>query len=281
MSLKKIFKTIITLINITVLSLLLLGIYTTFIERNLLIVKRNNITINENGEDKLKVVQITDTQLGEYYNLGHLNKVVNKINNLNPDIVVFTGDLIDNAVAYEDIYNISDILGKIKANIGKYGVYGNHDIGGGAVRYYEDIMIESGFTILENENEFIEYNGRFINILGGDEALMGNHNAKETVKNIDEEDLNLLLIHEPDLIQEYEEYPIDLALSGHSHGGQVYIPFYGPIKKNVLSEIYNKGLYDIDNERETKLYVSTGLGNTKVPFRFMNIPEIALFNIKF
>ena len=100
------------------------------------------------------------------------------------------------------------------------------------------------------------------------------------MKNIKEEDINLLLIHEPDLAEEYANYPIDFIFSGHSHGGQVYIPFYGPIKKNLLSEKYNKGLYDLNNERGTRLYVSSGLGNTKVPFRFLNVPEILLFNLK-
>ena len=277
---KSIIKVIFKLISLSVVGIILLGIYTTFIERNLLIVKKHNIVVNEEGEDNLKVVQFTDTQLGEYYNLGHLERAVKRINSLNPDIVVFTGDLIDNAAMYEDLYNISEVLEKIEASIGKYAVYGNHDIGGGAIRYYEDIMSEAGFTVLENEKETIEVNGKSVSIFGGDDALMGIHNAEETMREIEEDEINILLIHEPDLIDEYNEYPIDLALSGHSHGGQVYIPFYGPIVKNVLAKNYNKGLYNIDNYRKTALYVSSGLGNTKVPFRFFNIPEIAVFDLK-
>lgn len=280
MKLKSIVNMIFKLISLSVISIIFLGIYITFIERNLLMVKRHNINISKNGEDKLKVVQITDTQLGEYYSLENLNNVVKKINNLNPDIVVFTGDLIDNAATYEDLYNVSEVLGKIETNIGKYAVYGNHDIGGGAIRYYEDIMSEAGFTVLKNNKETIEVNGKYISIFGGDEALLGRHNSEETMRRIDEENVNILLIHEPDLIEEYIDYPIDLVLSGHSHGGQVYIPFYGPIVSNALAEKYSKGLYKIDNYRQTNLYVSSGLGNTKLPFRFFNIPEIVVFDLK-
>ncbi|MEG2917446.1 MAG: metallophosphoesterase [Clostridium sp.] len=270
-------------------SVLIIGflvIYTTFIERNLLIVKKHKVEVsrdksnNENIGRELKVVQFTDTHLGEYYTLEQLEKVVNKINKLEADIVVFTGDLMDNASTYNNISDISGILGKIECSTGKYAVYGNRDYGGGAVRYYEDIMKEAGFQVLENESISIELEGRNINILGGDDYLMGYHDSVETVKEINEDDVNLLLLHEPDLVDEYKDYPIDLALSGHSHGGQVYIPFYGALKKNVLSEKYNKGFYELNNERETKLYVNSGIGNTKVPFRLFNIPQISLFTIR-
>lgn len=115
-----------------ILMIICLGVYSTFIERALLISKEYNITLNQNGEKNLRVVQFTDPQLGTFYNLDELQKAVNKINSLKPDIVVFTGDLIDNASLYDDIPNISKVLGQIKATIGKFAVYGNHDYGGGS-----------------------------------------------------------------------------------------------------------------------------------------------------
>lgn len=275
----RIAKVIVSIVLLIILSAVVFGTYITFIERNLLINKNYNINVGEKGDDTLRIVQFTDTQLGEYYTLNNLEKAVKKINKLDADIVVFTGDLIDNASIYEDLFNVSDVLKKIKAKIGKYAVYGNHDYGGSAIRYYEDIMNEAGFTVLVNNSTSIEVNGQIVNIFGGDDALMGEHSVEETMYGINEEQINLLLIHEPDLIDKYKEYPIDLALSGHSHGGQVYIPFYGPAKKNILSEKYNRGFFNIDNERETQFYVSTGLGNTKVPFRFLTIPEVAVFDI--
>lgn len=265
----------------TVLFLSLLGIYTTYIERNLLIVKRHNVTINKGGdEEKLKVVQITDIHLGEYYKLNQLEKVVKKINGLDADIVVFTGDLIDNASTYDELYDIADILKGINCNMGKYAIYGNHDYGGGAVRYYENIMNKGGFKVLKNEGTTIVFKDKPIKIFGSDDGLMGNDSVDKTMNGINNEAINLLLLHEPDLADKYSNYPIDLVLSGHSHGGQIYIPFYGPLKKNVLSEKYTKGFYNLENIRGTKIYVNSGLGNTKVPFRLFNIPQISLFNIE-
>lgn len=258
----------------------LLGIYTTYIERNLLIIKRHNVTINKGGEEKLKVVQITDIHLGEFYNLNQLEKVVKKINGLDADIVIFTGDLIDNASTYNEIDNIAEVLKEIKCKTGKYAIYGNHDYGGGAVRYYEDIMNKGGFEVLKNEGTTIGFKDKHIKFFGADDGLMGKQNLDKTMSRINKKSINLLLLHEPDLVKKYSNYPVDLVLSGHSHGGQIYIPFYGPLKKNVLSEKYTKGFYKLNNIRETKIYVNSGLGNTKVPFRLFNIPQISVFNLK-
>lgn len=263
------------------LLMLIIGIYSTYIERNLLTTKKYGVTVNKNGENNIKIVQFTDSHLGEFFSLGQLQKVVDKINKENADIVVFTGDLIDNASQYEEVFEISEVLGQIEAKMGKYAVYGNRDYGGGAARYYEDIMSDSGFKILVNESTSIDLGQNKINIFGADDDLIGGYNLEETMNGISNEDVNILLIHEPDLIDDFKDYPIDLAFAGHSHGGQVYIPFYGPIKRNVLAENYAKGFYNIDNKNKGKLYVSSGLGNTKVPFRLFNVPQIAVINITF
>ena len=257
-----------------------IGLYSVYVEPKLIRVKDYGVILNEGEKRDLKIAQISDTQLGEFFSLNQLEKTVDKINNIEPDIVIFTGDLIDNASKYKDIHKISGVLGKIDSKIGKYAIYGNHDYGGGAVRYYKKIMEESGFKVLKNSSESINIDGKNIKIFGCDDKLMGSYNKEKTIKGINEEDINLLLLHEPDLIDDFRDYPIDLAFAGHSHGGQVYIPFYGPVVKNLLAEKYNKGMYILDNERGTKLNVNTGLGNTKLPFRLGNIPEISTFTIK-
>ncbi|WP_291569124.1 MULTISPECIES: metallophosphoesterase [unclassified Clostridium] len=258
----------------------IIGVYSMYIEPKLMRVKDYGTIIDKGERRELKIVQFSDTQLGEFFSLEQLEKVVEKINSTEPDIVIFAGDLIDNASQYEEISKIADVLSKINYKIGKYAVYGNHDYGGGAVRYYDSIMEQSGFKVLKNSSEYIKLEDANIRIFGADEKLMGGYNAEETMNGINESDINLLILHEPDLIDDFKDYPIDLALAGHSHGGQVYIPFYGPIINNVLSEKYNKGFYQLNNERETKLYVNTGLGNTKLRPRLGNIPEITTFIIK-
>ncbi|NFT82443.1 metallophosphoesterase, partial [Clostridium botulinum] len=250
---------------------------------NLLSVK--NIEINNSSniknEDTIKIAQISDIHLGEYYTIDKLEKLVNKVNSQNADIIVFTGDLFDNVSKFEDTSKVAPILKKLNAKIGKYGIYGNHDYGGGAKNIYKNVMEDSGFKILVNDQANVKLDsGKTISILGLDDALLGNPDVEKTARNIKESNYNLLLLHEPDLSDKFVSYNIDLILAGHSHGGQVKIPFLGEIVTPPLAEKYKDGLYNLNTQRNTQLYVNSGIGNTKMPFRFMNVPEVSIFEIK-
>ena len=229
----------------------------------------------------ITVVQFSDTHVGDFFTTEDLKKVVDKINEQQADLVLFTGDLMDNAAEYDgSIDEIATILSKIKATNGKYAVFGNRDYGGGAERFYEDLMESAGFEVLVNSSRTLEVKGTTISLFGADDALIGYYNSNKTMQGISNDHLNLLLIHEPDLISDFLSYPIDLATAGHSHGGQVYIPFYGPLLTTALAEDYVRGLYDFGNNRKTLLYVNTGIGNTKVPFRLFNVPQISVFKLE-
>ena len=142
-------------------------------------------------------------------------------------------------------------------------------------------MEDSGFKILVNDQANVKLDsGKTISILGLDDALLGNPDVEKTVRNIKESNYNLLLLHEPDLSDKFVSYNIDLILAGHSHGGQVKIPFLGEIVTPPLAEKYKDGLYNFNTQRNTQLYVNSGIGNTKMPFRFMNVPEVSIFEIK-
>ena len=265
--------------RIFIFMLVIIG-YSAFIEPNLLIVKDYHLSFNKIQGDSIRVVQFTDTHLGDFFSLKQLQQVVDKINKQDADLVFFTGDLIDNAENYEeDLNDVATLLSQINAKYGKYAVPGNRDYGGGAERFYEDLMAQGGFTTLVNDQHKIDIKGTTVHIMGADDALIGYYEVESTVVGIQESNLNLLLIHEPDLIEDFSKYPIDLALAGHSHGGQVYIPFYGPLLKTTLAETYVRGFYDPEMDFETILYVNTGLGNTKVPFRLFNVPYIAVFEL--
>ncbi|NFN04225.1 metallophosphoesterase [Clostridium botulinum] len=282
-ALKKIFKRI--FITIILIPAICFGIfaYSIYVEPNLLSVK--NIEINNSSniknEDTIKIAQISDIHLGEYYAIDKLEKLVNKVNSQNADIIVFTGDLFDNVSKFEDTSKVAPILKKLNANIGKYAIYGNHDYGGGAKNIYKNVMEDSGFKILVNEQANVKLDsGKTMSILGLDDALLGNPDVEKTARNIKGSNYNLLLLHEPDLSDKFVSYNIDLILAGHSHGGQVKIPFLGEIVTPPLAEKYKDGLYNLNTKRNTQLYVNSGIGNTKVPFRFMNVPEVSIFEIK-
>ncbi|WP_371399544.1 metallophosphoesterase, partial [Bacillus wiedmannii] len=136
------------------------------------------------------------------------------------------------------------ILSQIRAPLGKYAVFGNHDRGGGGGNVYEQYMKDAGFTVLVNQTQkIIGKKGDYITITGLDDFLLGEPNVQQTLQPLQKKDFNLLLVHEPDVVNQFLSYPIDFQMSGHSHGGQVRLPFVGPIITTSLAHQYVEGLY--------------------------------------
>ena len=269
---KLFFKSIGYLILIGIVTIL----YAMFIEPDLLRVIHYDFPHSKIEGQPIKVVQFSDTHIGDFFTTEELQKVVDKINEQEADLVLFTGDLMDDASVYQgSIEEIGTVLSNIQSKFGNYAVFGNRDYGGGAERFYEELMESAGFHVLLNNHETITVNGTTLSLFGADDALIGYYDAKQTMKGIEEGNFNLLLVHEPDLVDDFIDYPVDLVVAGHSHGGQVYIPFVGPLLTTTLAEKYVRGLYDINEN--LSLYVNTGIGNTRVPFRLFNVPQITVF----
>jgi len=263
-----------------ILSIVVAGmvIYSFKIEPKRLVTKEYELELTSGGESSLRVVQFSDVHLGPNYSLEQLEKLVVKINGLQPDVIAFTGDLMDVPSQFEDRSKISAILGKLSSKYGNYAVWGNHDRGGGGVKFYEDIMNTSGFKLLTNESSTIELeNGKVVNIIGLDEAMLGNPDIPKAYSGTSNQGMNLLILHQPDLIEDVGYDNIDVALAGHSHGGQVDVPLIGPIYTPPLAEKYTKGLYELGIHKY--LYVNSGIGTTRIPVRFWNPAEISVFNI--
>lgn len=277
----RLIKNIIKLAVISCLAVILLYIYTTEIEPKLLRVIEHHISVE--GEnvplEDIKIVQFTDTHVGAFFEKEDMQKVIHKINELEPDIVVFTGDLVDHWGKYDEENELSELLKSIKAPLGKFAIYGNHDYGGGGYKIYKQFMENSGFNVLVDEVYTIELGkGKQLSIAGLDDALLGDPQIDKLMKQIDKNDYNILLAHEPDIADEIPQNVIDIQLSGHSHGGQVELP--GLTEKIVptYAKNYIEGMYQISPR--TKLYVNTGIGSTQVPFRLGNIPEITLLTFE-
>jgi uncharacterized protein len=228
----------------------------------------------------VKILQFSDIHLGLSYNLPLLQRLVDKINVLKPDIVLFTGDLIDIPNEYPYINQISPILKQIHTPLGKFAIFGNHDHGGYGTEMYKQIMFDAEFTLLVNEIAHIRLvDNSYISICGLDDVLLGKPQYDQTLRQLSNEIFSIVMVHEPDVAQKIALYPVDLQLSGHSHGGQIQIPFYGPLITPPLSTIYREGLYEV-GETKMKLYVNRGLGTTRLPFRFLAKPEITIFTLK-
>lgn len=242
----------------------------------------NKFVLNEKTTDFVKIVQFSDLHVKEDFTCENLEKVVKKMNKQKPDIVVFTGDLYDNYARYHDDTHIIKELKNIHAKYAKIAIWGNRDYGGGAVRQYESIMEQAGFTVLKNGNWYVTTeSGKQILFTGLDDSMLGNVIMPDATK-IYDSDYDILLTHEPDTADYFTDYAYDLVLSGHSHGGQINIPFLPAINRKAvaataLAADYTGGMYDMDSG--ASMYVNTGIGTTHISARFGVVPEIAVFTI--
>ena len=257
-------------------------IYSRYIEPKLFTIKNQTLTVQSIQLDApFKIVQFTDTHLGVNYSLKQLDKVIEAINKQSPDLILFTGDLIDDNKQFEEEEKTIVLLKKLDAPLGKYAVYGNHDHGGNGTKRYKRIMEAAGFKLLVNTSDQIDLaNGEKISIIGIDDMLLGNPQFQKAFEAVNKNNYNLFISHAPDVADWVTKYPIDLQISGHSHGGQVRFPIIGAPFTPGYAQKYIKGGYTFEENSRMFLYVSSGLGSSQLPYRFLNIPEIVVYTLK-
>ena len=244
------------------------------------LLRTKQYTLKADFTKPLKIVQVSDIQISKHFTIENLKKVINKINEQEADIVLFTGDLYEIYAEYHDDEALIAELSKIESRFGKYAIWGNRDYGGGAVRQYEDIMEKSGIYLLRNEAVSIFVTGEeYLFLAGLDDALLGAPDITEIMeKYTDHRYLySILMTHEPDTADLYSKLGFDLIVAGHSHGGQVNIPLLPQIK-TTLAEKYVDGFYSLNDQ--TSLYVNSGIGTSRFPMRLGVIPEITVFSLE-
>ena len=223
-----------------------------------------------------KVVQFSDLHYLTTIGSKEMKKIVNKINELKADIVVFTGDLIDNTKnpTNEELDELINLLNEIEATTGLYTIKGNHDYSND---YFEKVFNQTNFKILDNSYDYIYYKDVIpIVITGVGSSLMNDDNI-ELAFNYEDDLYTISLIHEPDIIDNIlRNYNVDLALAGHSHNGQIRLPIVGSLKTVDGGKKYPEKEYTINN---TKLFISGGLGTSMYEFRFFNRPSISLYRL--
>lgn len=262
--------------------LVLFGVYYAYnIEPYRIHITYQNINNPSKHKKVLKIAQLTDTHIKEDFTPDELVKVVEKTNELKPDIILFSGDLYDNYAIYHNDKEVIKQLSKLKAKYQKIAIWGNRDRGGGAHNAYPAIMAQTGFTLLDNENLSLTIRGKRILFTGIDDLLLGNPAVPPDYSHT-KYDYKILLTHETENMEAYAVAGYNLVLSGHSHGGQVDIPLLKFINKKILEVAfhttkYSRGLYQLN--KHTKLFVSSGIGTTHVSARFGVVPEIALLSI--
>lgn len=268
--LKKIFLTILILI-------ILLITYSTVVEPKLLKVNEYKVESNiiPTSFNGLKIVQFSDIHYGSTINQKELSKIVTEINELKPDIIFFTGDLIDKSISSnENIENeIKEELNKLEVSLYKYAIYGDEDQDN-----YKDIMESCGFEVLDNESTLLYYKDNTPILITGYNIIDTNPDysiINNQVNEIETSSLyKIVLTHEPNSIDSILEYNPNLILSAHTLGGLIKIPFLNPLFLN--NSTYYKEYYQINN---TEIYISNGLGTSGITARFNNLPSINLYRI--
>ncbi|HML37098.1 MAG TPA: metallophosphoesterase [Bacillota bacterium] len=276
----RLIKNILRLILLLIAVGAILVVYARYVEPHMLTVK--DVTVASPritaDADNLKIAVFGDTHFGDYYTVKDFRKVVGAIGKMKPDVVVFTGDLIDNYDLYSgDTGKISGMLSEIQAPHGKYAIFGNHDYGGGAENKYQAIMEAGGFTVLKNNCLSIQKLG--ITIIGIDDAVIGY--GDPSVASWGRPDhFNIVLAHEPDLIDQMMDYNVDLMISGHTHGRQINLKLFDRYILPSFGKEYVSGSFRFSNARNSELYVNSGVGTTKLPFRLFSPPELTCITLK-
>ncbi len=233
--------------------------------------------------DDYRVLQISDVHNKAF---GHKqSKLLSQIKDLTPDVIVVTGDLFDHSkpgigdamLLMEEAVKIAPV----------YFVSGNHEAWFDMYEAYKQELIDMGVTVLENEKIELIKDHAVIELIGlqdpafdsSSEYVVGGElptNLKTLAKPSD--DFKLVLSHRPELFDEYVAAQVDLVLAGHAHGGQVRLPFIGGLvaPDQGLLPTYTAGVHTKD---DTSMIVSRGLGNSIIPLRLFNRPELVLITL--
>ncbi len=276
---KNIIKFIIRIVLFTIVFITLFYAYTTYVSTTKIGIREYRIKNKKipNSLSGLKIIQFSDLHFGSTMFNDDVSKIKNMINIRKPDIVLFTGDLIDkkyklNSKTQETL--IKD-LKSIDASLGKYAILGDEDN-----EIISTIFNQSDFTILRNEHELIYKDDNNAILLIG--LSTKDKDIEKAYSYFKEDNHNsniytITILHEPDIIDEIiPTYQTDLFLAGHSHNGNIRIPFINyPLFKYDGAKKYNQDYYRINN---SDLYISSGLG-TQDGFRLFCRPSINFYRL--
>jgi predicted MPP superfamily phosphohydrolase len=229
-----------------------------------------------------RIVQLSDIHLDEYTEPFFLERIVGRVNTLAPDLVLLTGDFITNGsltfiAGGHALQRCAEILATLTAPL-RYAVLGNHDVAFNGPLVV-NALTAHGTPVLVNQHLPVERNGDRLWLCGVDDPGYSHPNLNLAIPAKPDGPV-LLMAHEPDFADRVLAHPrgplVDFMLSGHSHGGQIRLPFLGPLILPPMGEKYPEGLYRF---HRMQLYVNRGLGTVGLPFRLNCPPEITVITL--
>jgi len=222
-----------------------------------------------------KMVFISDIHHGPFLSIKRVRKIVDRINALQPDIIILGGDYVHQKAAF--IEPVFDAFKNLKPKIGIYAVLGNHD-------HWEDaeltkkMMDRNGINLCDNKSYWIELNGERIKIGGVGDLWKDTQILDSTTHDLKQSDFCVFVSHNPDYLEKINNNLIDFTLSGHTHGGQMtFFGLWAPILPSSFKQKYRYGLKQFGNMQS---YISSGIGTITPPLRFFCRPEIVIIELK-
>lgn len=233
------------------------------------------------GLDGFRVAQISDLHFGPYTGEFEIRAAIKATRAARPDLIVLTGDFVTATWIFnyghrpvDKIVPCAELLRELRAQYGVYAILGNHDWGT-SPDVIAGTLTEAGIRVLRNQAVPIERGGARFWLAGTDSALAGAADLNRSLAGIPTAEPILLLAHEPDFADQAARFPIDIQLSGHSHGGQIVIPgvrgYLPPMGRK-----YPRGMYTVGN---MKLYCNRGIGVSGAPVRFGATPEVTVVEL--
>lgn len=224
------------------------------------------------------IVQLSDLHCSRYVSRGYLRRVVRMVNALSPDVVVITGDFVRGTSRYTGkVPGALAELAELKARGGVFAVRGNHDYCP-SIEMVERVVSSAGVRFLTNCSVIIERSGARLVICGVDDLWEGTVSFSAALEGTEAASPKILLMHNPDAFEEAVQYPFNLVLCGHTHGGQVVLPLIGPLLvPSRYGRRYVSGFFYKDGRT---MYVNRGVGLVPPPVRFCCRPEIAAFRLE-
>ena len=236
--------------------------------------------------DGFTIAQLSDFHYDEVFSAKPIRKAVELVNGLRPDLIALTGDFVTVPWFPEDVSArkkfsqtaepCAAILQGLQAPMGRFAILGNHDAASDPAQVIRALH-DHHLPVLMNHAVPLERGKHRIWLAGIDDVLEGRPDVAAALANIPSNEMTILLAHEPDFANEASIAPVDLQLSGHSHGGQVWIPGIGAPWLPPLARRYPRGLYQVGN---LTLYTNIGIGTIHAPVRLNCPPEVTLITLR-
>lgn len=246
-----------------------------FAEPYLLKVERRQIGLRRlpRALDGLRIVHLSDIHHSPFTGTEQIERAIETANDLEPDIIALTGDYVSHDRAYAA--PCAELMGRLRARYGVYAVLGNHDHWTDAA-LITDLFRAEGIQVLVNQGMRFELRGAAFWLAGVDDTMVGLEDLPLALAGSSQDEMKLLLAHNPVILRRAARAGVDLVLSGHTHGGQVT----WRSEQSASGRPRRRLLRGLGRQNETQIYVTRGLGTVVLPIRYGCPPEVSLLELR-